>query len=480
MEKIINPVASSQYYQRLKTLQERTAELSAANANLKKEIAERQRAEQALHHRLTIEQMISEISTRFINLSWQQVDEGINYALQRMGKLVEVDRSYVFLFFDEGKKARNTHEWCAPGIAPQIQNLQEVPLTELTWIYPKILNLETIYVPCVAELPVEAETEKVLLQAQDIQSLLLVPLAFAGKPIGFLGFDAVKSEKVWMNEDVRLLAVIGEIITQSLQRRQAQEALEKAQALLAAENERKTGELEKARRLQLSMLPKEIPKLLHVEIDAYMKTATEVGGDYYDFQVGNDGALTVVIGDATEHGLNAGMIVTATKSILTTLSHESDPVKIFKHLNETLKRMNLSRHYMALQMIRIKDFLLEVCSAGMPPLLLYRTVQQQVEEISLKAMPLGSVYEFPYQKREVALSPGDVILLMSDGFPELFNPQGEIFDYERVQTAFAEVARQSPSRIIEHLVHVGEAWADGRPAEDDVTFVVLKQNDVDN
>ncbi|MGH7453539.1 MAG: hypothetical protein ACRENG_19475, partial [bacterium] len=73
MEKRINPVASSEYYQRLKTLQERTAELSAANANLKKEIAERQRAEQALHHRLTIEQMIGEISTRFINLSWQQV-----------------------------------------------------------------------------------------------------------------------------------------------------------------------------------------------------------------------------------------------------------------------------------------------------------------------------------------------------------------------------------------------------------------------
>jgi serine phosphatase RsbU (regulator of sigma subunit) len=227
--------------------------------------------------------------------------------------------------------------------------------------------------------------------------------------------------------------------------------LEKAQALIAAENERKTEELEKARRLQLSMLPKEIPKLPHIEIDAYMKTATEVGGDYYDFQIGNDGALTVVIGDATEHGLNAGMIVTATKSILTTLSHETDPVKIFKHLNETLKRMNLSRHYMALQMIRIKDSLLEVCSAGMPPLLLYHAVQQQVEEISLKAMPLGSVHAFPYQRREVALSPGDAILLMSDGFPELFDPQGEIFDYERVQGHLQKL-------LVNHQAGLSSIW----------------------
>ncbi len=250
--------------------------------------------------------------------------------------------------------------------------------------------------------------------------------------------------------------------------------LEKMQTLLEAENRRKTDELERARRLQLALVPKKIPQLPDFEIDVYMKTATEVGGDYYDFQMGKDGALTVVIGDATGHGLNAGMMVTATKSILTTLRDEPDLVKVFKQLNEALRRVNLLRHYMALQMIQLKGERLEICSAGMPPLLLYRASSQTVEEINLKAMPLGSVANFPYQKREVQISSGDAILLMSDGFTELFNAAGEIFDEEQVQAAFAEVATQSPQQIIKHLVNKGEKWAKGEPSHDDITFVALK------
>jgi PAS domain S-box-containing protein len=275
----------------------------------------------------------------------------------------------------------------------------------------------------------------------------------------------------WQVDDGKFVTGIIRDITK---RKQAQAELEKTQALLEAENQRKSEELEKARQLQLSMLPNEIPQLPHIEIDAYMKTATEVGGDYYDFQVGKDGGLTVVIGDATGHGINAGMMVTATKSLLTNLAHEPDLVKIFKQLNGALKRVNLHRHYMALQMIKMKDHRLEVCAAGMPPLLIYRAAERSMEEVTLKAMPLGSVSEYPYQKREVALSPGDTIMLMSDGFPELFNERSEIFDYDRVKTAFAEVAPHSPRQIIEHFVRLGETWANGKGQQDDMTFIVLK------
>ncbi len=201
---------------------ERTAELTAANASLKKEIAERKRTEEALHDRLAIEQMIGDISTRFLNLARPQIDEGINYALQRMGKLAGVDRSYMFAFSDDFAKARNTHEWCAPGITPQMQNLQDLMVADFPWIFPKALRGETIYVPRVAELPVEAKMEKAVMQEQEIQSLLVVPMVFNGKVKGLLGFDAVQSEKVWIAEDVRLLNIVGEIIAQALQRIQAE------------------------------------------------------------------------------------------------------------------------------------------------------------------------------------------------------------------------------------------------------------------
>ncbi len=201
---------------------ERTAALSEANASLKTEIAVRKRAEQALHERLAIEQMIGDISTRFLNLSCQQIDEAINYALARMGKLAGVDRSYLFSFSEDHAKARNTHEWCAPEVEPQIQNLQDLHVPDFLWIFPKLLDHETVYIPRVAELPAEAAMEQSVLQEQDIQSLLAVPLAYNGKVRGFLGFDAVKVEKVWIAEDVRLLKVVSEIIAQALQRLQAE------------------------------------------------------------------------------------------------------------------------------------------------------------------------------------------------------------------------------------------------------------------
>jgi hypothetical protein len=100
-----------------------------------------------------------------------------------------------------------------------------------------------------------------------------------------------------------------------------------------AENQRRAQELEEARQLQLSMLPQKIPQLPELDLAVYMKPATEVGGDYYDFHLGKDGALTVAVGDATGHGLKAGTMVTAMKSLFMTLGHEPDLSRIFQQSN---------------------------------------------------------------------------------------------------------------------------------------------------
>ncbi len=245
-------------------------------------------------------------------------------------------------------------------------------------------------------------------------------------------------------------------------------------ALLEAENQRKTEELEQARQLQLSMLPVVIPQPEHLDIQVFMKTATEVGGDYYDFHLSKDGALTVVVGDATGHGLNAGTMVTATKSLFTSLVSEVDILQILHRSNYILKHLQLRGLYMALAIVRIRQYRLEICAAGMPPLLIYSAAARDVEELQIKALPLGGAAHFPYQKHEITLQPGDALMLMSDGFPERFNENGEIFDYERVKSVFAEVAHRSPKEIIDHFVRTGDAWAGNHPQNDDVTFVVIK------
>lgn len=241
-----------------------------------------------------------------------------------------------------------------------------------------------------------------------------------------------------------------------------------------AEYQRRAKELEEAHQLQLSMLPQQIPQLPHLELAAYMRPATEVGGDYYDFHTGEDGALTVALGDATGHGLKAGTMVTAMKSLFIALAQEPELAQFFKQANHALRRINLRQIYMTLLLVRISGPRLVICGAGMPPVLIYRAATRHVHEIDFKGMPLGSVPEFSYEQRKLELSPGDVIMLMSDGFTERFNPRGETLGYELAKTVLTEAAQQTAQDIIQRFVQAGEAWGSGSPQNDDTTFVVIK------
>ena len=255
-------------------------------------------------------------------------------------------------------------------------------------------------------------------------------------------------------------------------------AQEIEQKLLEAENVRQAKELEAARQLQLSMLPKDLPRLPHLEIGVFMKTATEVGGDYYDFHLADDGTLTIAIGDATGHGMKAGIMVAAMKSLFGTYDENSDIPQFFSRCSKIIKEMKLSNLYMAMQLVRISGNKMIAATAGMPAILIYRSETGTIEEMLIKAMPLGGPSGITYQKRETDLHPGNTILLMSDGFPELFNNKDEMLDYPRVQEIFQEAADRSADEIIAHLNKAGEKWSDGRAQGDDITFVVvkLKQN----
>lgn len=99
---------------------------------------------------------------------------------------------------------------------------------------------------------------------------------------------------------------------------------------------------------------------------------------------------------------------------------------------------------------------------------------QQIEEILIEGMPLGYSTQAQYEEQEFELEMGDTILLMSDGLPERLNTQEEELGYPRTEALFKEVAERSPEEICQHLAQSGEVWAEGRPQDDDITFVVLK------
>jgi serine phosphatase RsbU (regulator of sigma subunit) len=243
---------------------------------------------------------------------------------------------------------------------------------------------------------------------------------------------------------------------------------------LEAVNHRKTLELEEARQLQLSMLPKELPKLPNLDIAVYMQTATEVGGDYYDFQVGIDGMLTTVIGDATGHGMKAGTVVTITKSLFNSMAANENILGTFDKISQVIKGMKFRQLAMCLLMMKIRGNRLSISSAAMPPALIYRAKNKSVEELLLKGMPLGTMKKFPYKKIESHLNSGDRILLYSDGLPELANDKGQMFGYDKIKTEYYSIGEKEPEEIVDHLKNSASQWANGKEPDDDVTFVVIK------
>jgi serine phosphatase RsbU (regulator of sigma subunit) len=244
--------------------------------------------------------------------------------------------------------------------------------------------------------------------------------------------------------------------------------------LAETENERKSKELEEARQLQLSMLPKVLPKLPHLDIAVYMKTATEVGGDYYDFNVGIDGTLTIVLGDATGHGIRAGTMVTSAKSLFNSYAANPDILFTFKEMTRCIKQMQFQSLAMSMLMLKIKNNKMLMSSAGMPPVYLFRNKHKIIEEYLIEGMPLGTMDNFPYELKEMELFSGDTILLMSDGFPELNNQHNEMYGYKRARNSFEEVAEKDPENIIAYLKNEGNRWSNNKEPDDDVTFVAIK------
>lgn len=311
----------------------------------------------------------------------------------------------------------------------------------------------------------------------EMKASLLLPLRTNDALPGVVALGSRLGDLPFSGEDKRLLQSVGAAASLALENAQLVERmLAEARRLqeIEAENQQRAKEMEEARQLQLSMLPKSMPYLPHVEIAASMKPASEVGGDYYDWRLGADGALTIAIGDATGHGLKAGTMVTVTKGLFNHLAEQSDLVATLSQTSRALKRMNLRSLFMAMTLVRLNGNRLQCSVAGMPPILIYRAATRTVEEIPLRGAPLGGLTDYAYRQAETCLSVGDVVLLLSDGLPERFNAAGEMFGYDRSKESLVANAHASPQAVIERLMQTGEDWAAGKAAADDMTFVALK------
>ncbi|MBF11199.1 MAG: hypothetical protein CMC63_03115 [Flavobacteriaceae bacterium] len=240
------------------------------------------------------------------------------------------------------------------------------------------------------------------------------------------------------------------------------------------ESQRKSKELEEARNLQNSLLPKINPDVDGYEISTFLKSATEIGGDYYDFFYEKGKYFYAICGDATGHGVISGIMVSVTKAALNGIPMSS-PSKILEQLNVIVKKVNFGRLRMSLSVAKINSDSIELSSAAMPPTYYYNSQKNNLKEILVPNLPLGGIQKEKFDGIKLEFKKGDMIVMISDGLPELPNPNEELLDYYKVEQCLKKNSEKNAEEIKDALVSLSNDWSNGVLNPDDITIVVIKK-----
>jgi serine phosphatase RsbU (regulator of sigma subunit)/anti-sigma regulatory factor (Ser/Thr protein kinase) len=325
--------------------------------------------------------------------------------------------------------------------------------------------------------PNPVEVQKLDLDSAAVRALkvagvrLVVPLVSHGELIGLLNLGPRLSDQDYSADDRGLL---NNLATQAAPAVQVAQLVRQQQIELQA-RERLEQELRVARLIQQTLLPRELPALAGWDVSAYYQPARAVGGDFYDFIYLEDGRIGLVIGDVTDKGVPAALVMATTRAILRAAASRSNtPGMVLERTNELLvpdipPKMFVTCLYAILDPMTGR---LVYANAGHD--LPYRRTQGQAVELRATGMPLGLMPGMKYEEKEIVMEPGDSILFYSDGLVEAHNPQREMFSFPRLSGLVAE--HDDSSTLINHLLDelarfTGVDWVQ----EDDVTLVTLER-----
>jgi len=300
---------------------------------------------------------------------------------------------------------------------------------------------------------------------------LVVPLVAQGELVGLLNLGPRRSEQEFSADDRALLNNLASQAGPAL--RVAQ--LVRQQQAEASERERMAQELRVARIIQQTLLPKSVPALPGWQVTVHWQPARAVGGDFYDFLTLPDQRVGFIVGDVTDKGVPAAMVMATTRSILRTAAErEVSPGKVLERANELLcpdipQNMFVTCLYVILDPATGR---LEFANAGHN--LPYRRGSDGLHELRATGMPLGLMPGMNYEQKEGFLERGETLLLYSDGLVEAHSPQREMFGVPRLEALMVD--HTGGPGLIEHLLaelagFTGQGWEQ----EDDVTLVALER-----
>lgn len=259
---------------------------------------------------------------------------------------------------------------------------------------------------------------------------------------------------------------------------------QKEEELLQMELQRQSKELEFARNLQMDMLPAAGLKIPGLEFVGKMRPATEVGGDYYDLIHIAERRYCVAIGDATGHGVAAGLVVGMVKmAIINTirsyninLSLEQLMINLNTALMESIHNRGIGMG-LCLMIIDLDQMSAQIISSGMPYPFFYRKSEDTFSILELTGPPLGMIADIELSSVNIRLNSGDVFLFISDGFPERLNPEDVLFFEDQAFNSSVETIIKSESdltTITSRLFEACDLFADGLENDDDMTSLIVR------
>jgi serine phosphatase RsbU (regulator of sigma subunit)/anti-sigma regulatory factor (Ser/Thr protein kinase) len=327
--------------------------------------------------------------------------------------------------------------------------------------------------------PGAVEIDKLTLDSPALRALkaagvkLVVALVSQGELIGLLNLGPRLSEQDYSADDRALLSNLATQAGPAV--RVAQ--LVRQQQIEAQARERLEQELRVARLIQQTLLPKELPALPGWGLARYYQPARAVGGDFYDFIQLANGQMALVVGDVTDKGVPAALVMATTRAILRGAAAQHDsPGQVLEQANDLLVP-DIPRNMFVTCLYAILDPAsgrLRYANAGHD--LPYRRRGTGAVELRATGMPLGLLPGMHYEENETVVEPGDTVLFYSDGIVEAHNPQRDMFSFGRLQALVAGHAGGAP--LIDFLLaELARFTGAGWEQEDDVTMVTLQRDE---
>jgi sigma-B regulation protein RsbU (phosphoserine phosphatase) len=245
------------------------------------------------------------------------------------------------------------------------------------------------------------------------------------------------------------------------------------------EKNRLARDLEIARDIQRNLLPKTTPEIPGYQIGGWSEAADETGGDYFDWLQLSDGRLVVSIADASGHGIGSALLVTVCRAYFRAATQVDVAIEHAVARVNDLIAMDMPEGRfvtLALCILDPQEHSLNMYSAGHAPVLFYRASEANVMAFAADVVPLGLFSPMiASASRILVFEPGDILLLITDGFFEWHNPECEEFGIERLQQFIAAYHDLEPSEFIRTLHEEVLVFASGTVQADDLTAVLIKR-----